>query len=102
MSVKDDAPTIILGGEPLSEPVYWRGRQWAATAYGVEALDGSYTIEGERLWEDDFQPWTVGHEGLGWVAHMAEKVWVDVADFRNALLEARGHFEIARHRKAMH
>lgn len=28
----------------LTEPVYWEGRQWAVTGYGIEALDGMYHI----------------------------------------------------------
>jgi hypothetical protein len=28
----------------LTEPVHWRGRQWAVTGYGIEALDGMYHV----------------------------------------------------------
>lgn len=63
--------------------VCWCGRQWAATDYGVEALDGSYPIEAARLWEDE--------DTHGWVRHMADKNWVDLADFAEALRIARGH-----------
>jgi hypothetical protein len=28
----------------LNQPVYWRGRQWAVTDYGIEALSGLYHI----------------------------------------------------------
>ena len=65
----------------LSKPVYWRGRQWAVTSYGVECRERDYWIEKKRLWEDE--------ESFGWVRHMAEKNWVDIADFAEALRIAR-------------
>lgn len=42
---------IRVRGEAL-HPVLWRGKQWAVTEYGVEALDGTYAIEKARLGED--------------------------------------------------
>lgn len=51
--------------------------QWAVTTYGIEAVDGSYWIEAERLWEVD------------WLRHMGEKTWVNYHDFTAALLAAR-------------
>ena len=41
-------------GERLSR-VIWKGRQWAATKYGVECRDGGYAIERKRLWEEEDQ-----------------------------------------------
>jgi hypothetical protein len=67
-------------GERLSK-VYWLGKQWAATKYGVECRDGCYVIERRRLWEED--------DEHGWVMHMAEKDWVDIKDFAEALRVAR-------------
>jgi hypothetical protein len=72
--VHDNAP-VKLRGERL-HPVWWQGRQWAVTKYGIEARDGRYAIEASRLNESD------------WVAHMAEKEWVDEADFNTAWLVA--------------
>jgi hypothetical protein len=66
----------------LSKPVFWRGRQWAVTKYGVECRDRNrYWVERRRIWEDEKQ--------FGWVRHMAEKNWVDIADFAEALRLAR-------------
>ena len=69
-------------GEPLDE-IWWRGRQWAVTAHGLECLDGCYHIEASRLAER--APETNAPE---WLLHMGEKNWVDVADFTAAFLIA--------------
>jgi hypothetical protein len=61
--------------------IFWQGRQWAVTAYGVECRDGSYAIETVRLWEDE--------DRYGWVRHMGDKEWVDLPDFAEALRIAR-------------
>lgn len=68
-------------GDALAEPVYWTGRQWAVTSFGIEARDGKYIIAKDRLWEDE--------ESYGWVRHMADKNWADVPDFVEALRLAR-------------
>jgi len=70
------------GGDRLVK-VYWKGRQWAATRFGVQARDGSYSIDRKRLWEDEDQ--------YGWIMHMAEKDWVNLEDFAEALRVARIH-----------
>jgi hypothetical protein len=69
-------------GGRLSRPLLWQGRQWAVTGYGVEARDGSYPIRKERLGE------------LTWDEHMADKGWVDMADFRAAIAWARDYFDV--------
>lgn len=71
-------------GEPLATPVIWQGRQWAVTGFGIEARDGKYPIEGKRVWEEN--------HGHGWIEHMAEKSWVDLDDFAEALRIARGRW----------
>jgi len=68
-------------GEALTEPVYWTGRQWAVTAFGIEARNGTYPIPKDRVWEEC--------NGDGWIEHMAEKAWVDMPDFTEALRLAR-------------
>jgi hypothetical protein len=73
----------------LSKPVYWRGRQWAVTSYGIEALDGTYHIAKGREWQDE-------DRGYGWVHHMEEKEWVDLGDFTEALEFARKKFKTPR------
>jgi hypothetical protein len=64
-------------GERLSR-IIWQGLEWAVTEHGVECRDGTYAIAASRLWEN-------------WVLHMAEKDWIDLDDFAEAL-------RIARHR----
>src|SRR5262245_5711961 len=73
-------------GDRLSK-IHWQGRQWAVTRFGVECRDGTYAIERERVWEDE--------ECGGWILHMAEKDWVDLEDFAEALRVAR-IFELCR------
>jgi hypothetical protein len=65
---------VKVRGEELSE-IWWRGAQWAVTAYGIECLDGTYVIESSRLLEDEEYPWP---------RHMAEKIWVDLDEFVTA------------------
>jgi hypothetical protein len=65
----------------LSRPVYWRGHQWAVTGHGVECIHSYYPIQGSRVWEHG-SPFKVDHPG--WLAHMAEKNWVDLHDFCDA------------------
>ena len=83
----DEPPRYEVGnrvrcrGEKLSQPIYWKGRQWAVTAYGVECRDRSYWIENNRIWENE--------DSHGWVCHMGEKEWVDLPDFAEALRIAR-------------
>ena len=68
--VVDVSPVENLG-EPLSD-VWWQGRQWLVTGYGIEARDGRYQIEAELLREKY------------WLDHMREKGWVDMDDFATA------------------
>ena len=41
----------------LHRDIFWVGRQWAVTGYGVQACDqkqkGQFDIEAGRLWDDD-------------------------------------------------
>jgi hypothetical protein len=60
---------------------YWKGRQWAATQFGVECRDGSYSIPRSQLWEEETE--------YPWIRHMSEKNWVDLEDFAEALRVAR-------------
>jgi hypothetical protein len=74
---------VRIRGERLSKPILWQGRQWAVTGYGVEARDGCYAIKRSDLWDNDLRH--------GWIMHMTEKLWVDLADFTEALRVARRH-----------
>ena len=75
---------VRVTGEPLHEPIYWQGKQWAVTAYGVELRDGTYSIKGEEVWWDN--------HGHGWVEQLAEKEWADLYDFVEALRLARARW----------
>jgi hypothetical protein len=48
MTIVYDKSPVAVRAEPLSE-VWWQGRQWAVTAYGIERRDGAYVIEARRL-----------------------------------------------------
>ena len=71
---------VKVRGEALDE-IWWRGKQWAVTSYGIECLDGTYFFTADRLLED--LP-----SGRSWAEHMAEKIWVDVDEFVTAWLVA--------------
>ena len=73
--------SVKVLGEDLAKPVHWTGKQWAVTAFGIEARDGQYPIPKGRVWEEN--------RGHGWIEHLAEKAWVDIEDFTEALRIAR-------------
>ena len=68
----------------LHREIYWVGRQWAVTGYGLQAVDqkqkGKFDIQASRLWEDDIL------ESVG-----AER-WLNLDDFEEALAVARKRF----------
>lgn len=72
---------VMRRGQSL-HPVLWQGEQWAVTTYGLECRDGTYVIEASRLYQDE-------DRGYGWSKHMAEKSWVLMDDFDEALEIAR-------------
>jgi hypothetical protein len=65
----------------LHRDIYWVGRQWAVTGYGIQAVDqkrkGQFDIEASRLWEDGL-PEDLNAGG-----------WLNGADFAKALSVAR-------------
>jgi hypothetical protein len=77
-----DSTPVRVRGDKLDE-VWWRGRQWAVTEYGIERLDGGYTIEAADLvWGFNNYPW------YQWPAHMSGKRWVDIDEFTTAWMVA--------------
>ena len=68
----------------LHRDIFWVGRQWAVTGYGVQACDqkqkGQFDIEASRLWDDD---------GLD---NLRAQKWFNVEDFDKALSIARKRF----------
>jgi hypothetical protein len=65
----------------LHRDIYWVGRQWAVTGYGIQACDqkqkGKFDIEASRLWED------------GVLEDMRELKWLNTEDFDHAISVAR-------------
>jgi hypothetical protein len=68
----------------LHRDIYWVGKQWAVTGYGIQACNqrqrGQFDIAGARLWEDGVQG-----------AVRAEK-WVNADDFEKAVSIARKYY----------
>jgi hypothetical protein len=68
----------------LHRDIYWVGRQWAVTGYGLQACDqkqkGKFDIESGRLWED------------GVLEAMREQTWLNTEDFAKAIAVARKHY----------
>jgi hypothetical protein len=65
----------------LHRDIYWLGKQWAVTGYGIQAvdkkLDMKFDIEADRIWED------------GLAEPMHSQSWFDEDDFVMALGVAR-------------
>ena len=68
----------------LHRDIYWVGRQWAVTGYGLQAVDqkqkGKFDIDAPRLWED------------GLLESLRAEKWLNIDDFEKALAVARGRF----------
>jgi hypothetical protein len=66
---------------PLHRDIYWIGRQWAVTGYGIQAIDqklkGKFDIEAARVWEN------------GLPEALDAKEWLNAEDFGKALAVAR-------------
>jgi hypothetical protein len=65
----------------LHRDIFWIGRQWAVTGFGVQAVDqrlkGAFDIETVRLWEEDLP------------RRMRALAWLNTDDFNKALEVAR-------------
>jgi hypothetical protein len=68
----------------LHRDIYWIGRQWAVTGFGLQAVDqrlkGAFDVEIVKLWEDDLP------------RRMRALAWLNADDFNRALALARGRF----------
>jgi hypothetical protein len=68
----------------LHRDIFWVGRQWAVTGYGIQACNqkqkGQFDIEGARLWEDSV------------LESIRAEPWLNVEDFEKALEVARKHY----------
>lgn len=65
----------------LHRDIYWLGRQWAVTGYGIQAVDqrrfGQHDVEANRIDDQD---------AIGALEALS---WLDVEDFREALRQAK-------------
>jgi hypothetical protein len=68
----------------LHRDIFWVGRQWAVTGYGIQACDqkqkGQFDIEGSRLWEDGVQE------------SVRALKWLNSEDFDKAVAVARKYY----------
>jgi hypothetical protein len=68
----------------LHRDIFWVGRQWAVTGYGMQAVDqklkGKFDIEVSRLWED------------GLLESIRAETRLNIEDFEKALAVARKHY----------
>lgn len=68
----------------LHRDIFWVGRQWAVTGYGIQACNqkqkGQFDIEGSRLWEEGVQE------------SLRAEAWLNLADFEKAVEVARKYY----------
>jgi hypothetical protein len=68
----------------LHREIYWVGRQWAVTGYGIQACDqkqkGKHDIQAARIWE------------AGVLESVRAQKWLNVEDFDNAINVARKYY----------
>lgn len=68
----------------LHRDIYWVGRQWAVTGYGIQACDqkqkGQFDIEGSKLWDEGVQD------------NLRAQKWLNAEDFSKAVAVARKYF----------
>jgi hypothetical protein len=68
----------------LHRDIFWVGKQWAVTGFGVQACDqkqkSKFDIEGSRLWED------------GVLEGVRTLKWLNIEDFDRALDVARKYY----------
>jgi hypothetical protein len=68
----------------LHRDIYWVGRQWAVTGYGIQACDqkqkGQFDIEGSKLWDEGVQD------------NLRAQTWLNAEDFAKAVAVARKYF----------
>jgi hypothetical protein len=68
----------------LHRDIFWVGRQWAVTGFGLQAvnqkLKGKFDIEAKRVWQD------------GLLESLRAEAWLNAEDFGKALVVARQRF----------
>jgi hypothetical protein len=77
----------------LHRDIFWIGRQWAVTGFGIQAVDqrlrGVLDIEIARLWDDEF------------VQSRRAKPGIKIEDFDKALALARARYPQAQKLEAV-
>ncbi len=77
----------------LHRDIYWVGRQWAVTGFGVQAIDqrlkGAFDVETAKVWEDDLPQ------------RMRALAWLNAEDFDKALELARARFPAPPRKKGL-
>jgi hypothetical protein len=68
----------------LHRDIYWVGKQWAVTGYGMQAVDqkqkSKFDIEVSRLWDDDLSE------------NLRAEPWFNADDFSKGLSLARARY----------
>ena len=68
----------------LHRDIFWIGRQWAVTGFGMQAVNqklfGEFDVEIARLWDDD------------WLDVLRAQQWLNAEDFAKGLAVARTRF----------
>ena len=77
-----DRTPVKVCGDPLTQ-IWWQGKQWAVTKFGIECRDGTYPIEAKDLTYD-----LDNDTNHGWIEQMRSKGWVDMNDFSTAYFVA--------------
>ncbi len=69
---------------PLHRDIFWIGKQWSVTGYGLQAIDpklkGKFDIEVSRIWDDGLRK------------ALSDKKWFNAGDFDKGLAQARKHY----------
>jgi hypothetical protein len=77
---------------PLHREIFWVGKQWAVTGFGLQACDqkqkGKFDIDISRLWDDDL------------LESMHAQEWLNIGDFDKALAVARERYPQPRRKAA--
>jgi hypothetical protein len=75
----------------LHRDIYWVGRQWAVTGFGIQAIDqrlkGNFDIAAAKVWDDIA------------VERTRALAWLNAADFDKALETARARHPEPPHKK---
>lgn len=78
--------------------IFWAGRQWCVTDFGLETVkEDRYSVEAERLGDLTESNYPDAEPSAERFRHIAEKTWVDIEDlaaaFAMALEIHRGKYE---------